>query len=166
MSTIPELSHSIVFASSRDVRSRDAVLAANVALVLAHYEDTTNAKTLAHLEAHLAPDFTDHGPEGPRLLGRDGVRQHMMTTFTAFPDLHVAFEDIIAEGDRVVVRGTWTGTHSAPWLGVPATGRRVRFSGVVIWRVPDGRIAERWGQLDVHGLLGQLEAVHDAEVSR
>ncbi len=128
----------------------------HAALVREHYEDTTNTKALARLHEHLAPDFVDHGPEGPRVLGPEGVRRYMEALFAAFPDLRVTLDDVIAAGDRVVVRGTWTGTHRAPWFGVPATGRAVRFAGIVIWRVAGGRIAERWGQLDVHGVRAQL----------
>jgi steroid delta-isomerase-like uncharacterized protein len=79
--------------------------------------------------------------------------------YRAFPDLSNEIEDVIATEDRVVVRYRFSGTHEAPALGVPATGRRVVTAGIVIFRVADGRIAEGWAVDDVFGLLRQLGAI-------
>ena len=82
---------------------------------------------------------------------------------TAFPDSHHAVEDLIGEGDRVVTRFTWRGTHRGAFLGVPATGRRVAVGGIWIHRLEGGRILEGrdWGQVDWLGLLRQLGALPD-----
>jgi predicted ester cyclase len=116
----------------------------NVALVLDHYEDTTNEKTLARLDQHLASDFVEHSaPAGVAIRGPEGVRKWMMLTHAAFPDVRVMLDGVIAVDDTVVVRGTWRGTHQGTWMGVAPTGRSVSFGGIVIWRIVGGRIAER-----------------------
>jgi steroid delta-isomerase-like uncharacterized protein len=74
----------------------------------------------------------------------------------AFPDVHVAIEDMIAEGDKVVARNTVTGTHQGQYRGVPATGKPVTYDEIFIGRFADGRIAEIWGVVDVYAQLRQL----------
>src|SRR5437879_13560144 len=74
----------------------------------------------------------------------------------AFPDGRTTIDDIITEGDKVVVRGTMTGTHSAEFMGIPATGKAVTISGIDITRFENGLSAEHWGQWDVAGLMVQL----------
>jgi steroid delta-isomerase-like uncharacterized protein len=81
----------------------------------------------------------------------------------AFPDSHHAIEDLIAEGDRVVTRFIWSGTHHGEFEGIPPTGRRISVGGIWIHRLEDGRIVEGrdWGQVDWLGLLRQLGALPD-----
>jgi steroid delta-isomerase-like uncharacterized protein len=108
------------------------------------------------VERYLAPDFVDHGalpgtPPGPAGFA-DGVRRLLAT----FPDARNEIHDIVAEGDRVVVRWTMTGTHTGGGLGIPATGRAVRITGITMSRVADGRIAEHWIYRDDIAMLRQL----------
>ncbi len=106
----------------------------------------------------FAADVVDHNPLPGSAAGRDGQRQEVEMFRSAFPDLEVTPEDIIAEGDRAVVRWTATGTHRAEVLGVAPTGRTVSLHGIDVVRVSDGRIVERWGEFDALGLLAQLDA--------
>ncbi|MBF6331897.1 ester cyclase [Nocardia transvalensis] len=76
--------------------------------------------------------------------------------FEAFPDLHVRIDDMIAEGDRVVVRLWFTGTHDGQFQGLPATGRHVEFGAIRIYRLADGQVTETWAYQDAAGLLQQL----------
>ncbi|GAB3904556.1 hypothetical protein GCM10029964_098490 [Kibdelosporangium lantanae] len=75
---------------------------------------------------------------------------------TAFPDLRVAVEDVIAEGDKVVCRNRVTGTHLGEYMGRPATGRTVSYEEIFVVRFADGLIAETWGVVDVLTQLRQL----------
>jgi predicted ester cyclase len=79
---------------------------------------------------------------------------------TAFPDLQIKIEDIVAEGDRVPVRATWAGTHRGllPMLPVPVTNRAFTFTGMVFWRIRNGKIVERWATMDRLGWQQQLTA--------
>ncbi|GLZ46516.1 hypothetical protein Acsp06_27010 [Actinomycetospora sp. NBRC 106375] len=74
----------------------------------------------------------------------------------AFGDLHVAVDDVVAEGDRVVVRLTFSGTHDGPFHGLPPTGRAVRFGAIRIYRVADGTLVETWAHQDAMGLMAQI----------
>jgi steroid delta-isomerase-like uncharacterized protein len=81
----------------------------------------------------------------------------------AFPDSHHTIEDLIAAGDKVVTRFTWSGTHHGEFEGIPPTGRPISVQGIWIHRLKDGRIVEGrdWGQVDWLGLLRQLGALPD-----
>jgi predicted ester cyclase len=70
--------------------------------------------------------------------------------------LHVSTDDVVISGDRVVVRWTATGTHEGDQLGVPATHRQVRMTGIDILRIEDGRIVERWGETNGLELMEQI----------
>src|SRR5262249_39446424 len=93
---------------------------------------------------------------GVSVQGRDGFRDYMRTVRRAFPDFHNQVEEIIAEGDRVVARLTYTGTHQGELFGVAATGRKVSYAGVAIFRIAGAAIAEGWVLGDLHGLIQQL----------
>ena len=81
----------------------------------------------------------------------------------AFPDSHHTIEDLIAEGDKVVTRFTWTGTHRGEFEGIPPSGRRISVGGIWIHRLEGGRIVEGrdWGLVDWMSLLRQLGALPD-----
>jgi steroid delta-isomerase-like uncharacterized protein len=76
----------------------------------------------------------------------------------AFPDLRHTIEDLIAEGDRVVLRARDRGTHRGPYRGIPATGRPVEFDTIAIYRIENGKVAEVWQQMDVQALMKQLRS--------
>ncbi len=90
---------------------------------------------------------------GPELLKEVFRRLHQ-----AFPDLHVAIEDMIAEGDKVVARNRVTGTHQGEYMGIAPTGKAIAYNEIFIFRVVDGRIVETWGVVDVLSQLRQLGA--------
>jgi steroid delta-isomerase-like uncharacterized protein len=129
-----------------------ANLEANKRLVREHYEELVNRKNIDAAEEHLAADFVDHGapPGTPR--GPEAARITMRQLFAAIPDVRVTLEDMVAEGDRVAVRPTWRGTHQRTFLGVPPSRRAIALTGMVLWRVADGKIAERWATVDLKGL--------------
>jgi predicted ester cyclase len=85
----------------------------------------------------------------------------------AFPDSRVTVDDLIAEGDKVVTRFTWRGTHRGEFMGVPPTGRRVAVGGIWIHRLEGGQIVEGrdWGQVDWLGLFKQLGAATGGSAS-
>ena len=123
----------------------------NKALIRAHYEATVNRFDPAAINEQVADNFFDHAA-GTR-LGPEGVKQHIQALKTVFPDLHVTIEDLIAEDDRVAVRACWQGTHSAEFRSVPPSRKLVEFTGMVFWRIADGRIRERWASVDILGPL-------------
>ena len=107
----------------------------------------------------VAPDVLFHAPVPTGATGAQALKQVMTILYRAYPDLHVAVEDLIAEGDKVVGRNTVTGTHLGEYLGLPPTGRPVAYNEIFIFRFANGRIAEIWGVVDVLAQLKQLGAL-------
>ncbi len=110
-----------------------------------------------------ASDMIDHSGQGS---GREGVKQALGLFASAFPDWHTTIEDLIAEGDKVVMRGVASGTHRGVFMGIPPTGRRVTVSGVHICRIKDGKIVEHWAEADYLGMMQQLGVIPEREQVR
>ncbi|MDT0343901.1 ester cyclase [Streptomyces litchfieldiae] len=102
------------------------------------------------------PDVLIHTPLPIEATGAEAQKEVLARLHRAFPDLHVAVEDMIAEGDKVVCRNTVTGTHRGEYLGVAPTGKSITYSEIFIVRFVDDRIAEGWGVVDVAAQLRQL----------
>jgi predicted ester cyclase len=108
----------------------------------------------------LATDFVEREELPPGISrDREGVKQLATMLRSAFPDLNVTVDDIVAEGDKVVLRQTWSGTHRGEFMGIAPTGRKVSFGVIDILRVAGGKFVEHWGQMDGMGLMQQLNAV-------
>ena len=109
------------------------------------------------------PGFVDHTPLPGSSATREGVRHLYIALRDAFPDLRATSEIERGEGDLVTVRRTFEGTHTgAPLIRVPTSGRAVRFEALDIVRVTRGKITERWGVMDLPGLLLQLRGAPHA----
>ena len=108
-----------------------------------HFEEFVNRKNLGIGEVNFAPGFVDHGVDVPAGLppGPAGAIQYVGAALKKVPDLRVTIEDMIAEDDKVVVRNHWTGTDAA-------SKQRLEFSGIVIWRIANRQIVERWAYLE------------------
>jgi steroid delta-isomerase-like uncharacterized protein len=106
----------------------------------------------------VAPDVLFHAPVPMGPTGAEALKRVWEVLLRAFPDLHVAVEETIPEGDRIVVRNTVTGTHLGEYRGVPPTGKTVSYGEIFIFRFTGGRIAEVRGVVDVLSLLRQLGA--------
>jgi steroid delta-isomerase-like uncharacterized protein len=121
--------------------------------------DAINAGDFALLESLVAPDGADHAVPPGMPPTRDSAIQFLSMFWAAFPDLHYAVEDVIAEGDRVVRRSTAAGTMKGDFLGMPATGKSATWGEVHILRIADGKIVEHWASVDQLGMLQQLGLV-------
>lgn len=109
------------------------------------------------IEEYVAEDYVEHNTATAEpIRGRDGYRANVEMVRSAFPDLEVVTEDLIAEGDKVVTRYALRGTHEGPLFGLEPTGREVACSGVSIGRIEDDRVVEGWSNIDIFGLLQQL----------
>ena len=103
----------------------------------------------------IAPGYVSHFGSMPP-LDHEGWKQMAGGFFTAFPDLELTIQDEVAEGDRVAVRWTWTGTHTGDLMGMAPTGKHVETGGMGVYRVVDGQIAEEWVLEDMMGVMQQL----------
>jgi predicted SnoaL-like aldol condensation-catalyzing enzyme len=109
----------------------------NTRLVIRHFDEFVNRRQLDAIERNLTDGFIDHdGPAG-RVADRAADRAMMAGMHALFPDLHVTVLHAVAQDDKVVVRNLWTGTHAQ-------SGVRMKCHGFVLWRIADGRLAERW----------------------
>jgi steroid delta-isomerase-like uncharacterized protein len=132
--------------------------AANKAVVRRWIEEVWSGGNLAVLDELIGPEYVLHGAADPTTPpGPEGAKRITAAFRDAFPDLQGVIEDLIAEGDRVVCRWTARATHRGSFAGVAATNRRVTFTGIEIVRVVNGQIVEGWDEVDLLGLLEQLD---------
>ena len=103
----------------------------------------------------VSADYEEHDPLPGQGTGRDGVLDRFSLITTALAP-RFTIEDVVAEGDRVVVRWTNAGTHVGEFAGIPATGKPFTISGIDIYRVVDGTLCEHWHVIDQLSMLGQL----------
>jgi steroid delta-isomerase-like uncharacterized protein len=124
------------------------------------YQTAADEQSFAEL---LHPDVVDHSRPPGVAEGAAGVRQQFEAFRAAFPDFHAVIHDQIAEGDKVVTRKVFHGTHNGELMGIPPTGREVQIEVIDIVRIEDGWIVEHWNVVDRLGLLQQLGAVPEPE---
>lgn len=139
--------------------SADAAVAANEA-VARRYVALLNEQQFDRLPEVLASDFKLQ--LGVDALDRAQTIDVARSVFTSFPDFKLTIDDVIAVGDRVVLRITNTGTHSGEFQGIAPTGRKFVIGQITIFRVAGGQIVEAWEQADLAGLLQQIQAAPPA----
>ena len=120
-----------------------------------------NGQDFDAMDAVYAPDYLHHDPALPpeAQRGLDNYKQGVRMFYTAFPDLRGEIEELIGEGDKVVVRLRWRGTQQGELMGIPPSGKRVDFGMIEIYRFAEGKIAEGWANFDTLGMLQQLGVV-------
>ena len=132
----------------------------NKALFRRMFEEVINQGNISLIDELVAPDFVEHEELPPGApAGREAVKQLFSMLHTGFPDLKATIDDVIAEGDKVVARTTWSGTHQGEFMGIPPTGKRASFGVIDIVRCADGKLVEHWGQMDSMGMMQQLGVV-------
>jgi len=127
----------------------------NKAAVRRFWEDLVGTGNSSLANDLLAPGYVVHYAGNPP-MDRDGFLEALRT---AFPDVAVTVEDLLAEGDDVAVRWTWRGTQQGAFLGISPTGKAVTGSGIGLFRLANGQIREDFVQEDTFGLLQQLGAI-------
>ena len=130
------------------------------ALVRQFVEEIFNRGNMSVVDKLFAADFVEHEELPPGIpRDREGVIQLTSMLRSAFPDFKATIDDIIAEGDKVVIRQTWTGTQKGEFMGIPPTGKSVSIGVIDIIRMADGKVVEHWGQMDSLGMMQQLGAI-------
>jgi steroid delta-isomerase-like uncharacterized protein len=127
--------------------------------VVQRWVNAWNARDPEAVRDLAAPGFIRHDANLPDVVGAEAEMQFVAAAVAAFPDLHFTVNHVVAEGDLVADHLTGTGTHQGEFLGVPPTGRAVRFVTMETYRVGEGQVMEQWVLMDVLGLLQQLGAV-------
>jgi steroid delta-isomerase-like uncharacterized protein len=129
----------------------------NKALVRRLWEEVLNKRNLEVADELLAPGSVNHeAPAGRTHEGPESLKQVVGMLTSAFPDHHTIVEDIIAEGDKVMVRTTFSGTHQGPFMGIPPTGKRFSQQQIHVVRIVDGKATEHWAVRDDISMMQQL----------
>lgn len=115
-----------------------------------------NTRNWGVLDELMVSDCVDHYALPGQKPGREGYREAQISVTNAFPDIKFTIEDMIAEGDKVVVRLTFSGTQRGEFFGFAPTNKRVTVPEISIWRVVSGKLVEEWGFSDRLGVLQQL----------
>ncbi len=120
-------------------------------------DEAWNGGNLDLIDELFTADYVGHDAPRPEPVhGPEGMKDFLRMYRGAFSDAHITLDDIIVAGDKVVTRWTGTGTHDGNLMGIPPTGKSVAFTGIRIFRVADGKIAEGWVNWDTFGLMRQL----------
>jgi steroid delta-isomerase-like uncharacterized protein len=133
--------------------------ATNKEVIQSFIEDVINQGRLERANDLVKEDFVELDPLPGQQQGREGLKAVLHALRSAFPDMHWVVKEMVAEGEKVVTRFVWTGTHRGPFLGIPATGRSVEVKGVVIDRLEDGKMADSRILMDTMSLMQQLGAI-------
>jgi steroid delta-isomerase-like uncharacterized protein len=130
----------------------------NKSIVQQFLDEAYNKGNLSVGDKWLAADCVLHFASTD-IKGLEGWKQFATMFLTAFPNLHVSIEDIVAEEDKVVARWTAHGTHKGPFRDIAPTGKHVTWMGIAIYRFAGGKIGEIWGLNDALGLMQQLGVI-------
>src|SRR5262245_19447466 len=126
-------------------------------------EDTVNTGDVEviskAIDEVVAPDALIRMPLPIEATGAQAFRQLWAMLLRGLPDLHLTIEDLVEEGDKVVMRASVTGTHQGHYMGLPPTGKSITYDEIFIWRFAGGRIAEMWGVVDVFSQMQQLGVI-------
>ncbi len=137
----------------------------NKATVRRYYEQVYNQGNSNLLEELVSEDYVEHSPFPGHGQGAAGLKQRVETLQNAFR-ANFTIEDMIAEGDKVVVRWTNRVVHRGEFMGIPPTGKSATISGIDIHVLRNGKMAEHWDQVDIIGLLQQLGVLPQPQLSQ
>lgn len=126
------------------------------------FGEAVNAGDFAAFDGLVAPDSVDHDPAPGQVAGPEGYAAFFGDLRTAFPDMKLEVEKLVADEDSVAFAYTMTGTQTGPFQGFEPTGRSVKIRGLQISSFVDGKLVERWGSSDELGILKQLGLAPDA----
>jgi predicted ester cyclase len=128
------------------------------AWVRAYLEDVFNGHNLQSLDKYMAENLVSHWLGDRSLHGREAWSEAMAKFFDAFPDTAYTLNDLFFAGDKGVWRGTWDATQRKEWEGIPATGRKAKWTVIIIGRFERDKLAEDWVEYDRYNLFRQLQA--------
>ena len=126
----------------------------NKAMLRRNCEEAFNKGDLAVVDEIIANNYVYHGSGGQEFKGPEGFKQFVTMLRTAFPDLHLTVEDMVAEGDKVAHRLTLRGTHKGDLMGIAPTGKQVTTTAITISRFVGGKEVEAWSSMDMLQQMG------------
>ncbi|MDX2070320.1 MAG: ester cyclase [Haliscomenobacter sp.] len=121
-------------------------------------QKVVNEKDYTPIDEYLTDDYVYHGLGGMTAHTPQGFKVAIAGFHAAIPDLKSEILDMVAEGDRLVLRFHFTGTHQGEFLGFPASGARLHFEGMIMCRFVDGKVAEDWDYFDFPTVVAQIQS--------
>lgn len=137
----------------------DNIIELNKKICSDFFEELHNKKNLSIIDRYVSPTVVSHDPFPGQRPGAEGLKDTMRLFRSAFPDLHVIINDILAEGDKVMTKLTAKGTHRGEFMGIPGSNNEISYEEVIILRLSDEKIIEHWAVADSLSLLQQIGAV-------
>jgi steroid delta-isomerase-like uncharacterized protein len=128
----------------------------NVAALARRFFELMDSHDFAAVESHVSPSCVSQ--VGSDTMDRAGWLAQGKGFYQGFPDGHFHFDHEVVTDDTAVFMGTWSGTHKAPFMGIPATGRSVSIPLIVATQIEDGKVVRHWGQFDTASLVQQITA--------
>ncbi|MFQ5947374.1 MAG: ester cyclase [Acidimicrobiia bacterium] len=122
-------------------------------------DEVFNTGDVDRVDEFVAEDFIEHEAFPGLPEGRDAPKAFLRMLHEGFPDVKISIDDLIAEGDKVVGRGTITGTHRGEFMGMPPTGNKVEVHAIDVVRFRDGLAVEHWGVTDQLAMMQQLGVI-------
>ena len=151
------ISFALIFTCSLVAGQEKTDVKKNKDFIKVYTADFWNAHNLDAFDMYYAPDFLVHFPDGDQ--SREQYKGICQAYFTAFPDLKVSTNYLVAEGDKVVKVWTVNCTSKGEFLGIPPTGKPLQITGMEMFRLEGGKIAELWVNMDNLGMLQQLGVI-------
>lgn len=123
------------------------------------YDDVMSKGDLDALDEIIHDDFVEHEEMPGMPTGKEAPRAFVSMLRQSFPDFAATIEDMIQQGDKVVVRSRMSGTHQGDFMGIPASGRSVDVAAIDIVEFRDGKCVAHWGVTDVAAMMQQLGVI-------
>ena len=124
--------------------------------MIRRYQEAYDGGKLGELDNILAPDLISHNHMPGVPTGLAGAKLVHQGLLVAFPDSKTTIEDLVSFGDKVVMRGTATGTNTGSFMGAPPTGQSFKVTTMSVFRIANGKMVEHWGVVDGTGVMQQL----------
>ncbi|MCK5066654.1 MAG: ester cyclase [Bacteroidales bacterium] len=147
----------LVFASGSLYAQKNTDIEKNKDFIEVFTKDFWNKQNIAAFETYFTSDYIYHNAEGD--MNAEQYKGLCQAYLSAFPDLHITTDYLVAEGDRVVKVWTAHSTHTSDFMGIPASGKSIVIKGIEMFRIADGKIAELWACMDNLGMLQQLGVI-------
>lgn len=131
----------------------------NIVKVRRFMDEVFNKGNMKATDEFMAANIVEHNPFPGQGPGVEGFKQGVSALRQAFPDLHIAIDDMFAAGEKVVIRSTMKGTHKGNFMNIPPTGKQFSAEGIDIVLMSGGKAVEHWGVTDIMTMMQQLGAI-------
>ena len=145
---------------AKEGNSMDQKSEVNKEMIRRFVEEVKNKRRFEQLSDIFQSDYREHNTTVSRFgPGIEGYKNFLTHLYTGFPDDTVTIDEIVAEGNMVVYRGTETGTHKGEFLGIPATGKSATWTEIQFFKIQERKVIEHWVDVDLFSWFQQLGVI-------